>query len=156
MLCSPSCIPQNGFYLPDRKGTFHSKTWLTSQDVQSCVLSKEVLFCNFHKSAPAKSCSGSESPQVIIKWLKHYFHPVHMPLGQLPDLEKAQALSFTHFAPRCICIVCPWFYIFLQSKFPKMEKHTHQQHNVYFHQVTENYDQENQQVSIMKAFYLQS
>lgn len=47
-----------------------------------------------------------------------------MPSGQLPHLEKAQTLLFTHFAPRCICIVYPWFYIFLQNKFPKTEKHT--------------------------------
>lgn len=37
--------------------------------------------------------------------------------------EKDQATLFTYFAPRCICIAYPWFYIFLQSKSPKMEKH---------------------------------
>lgn len=49
-----------------------------------------------------------------------------------PDITlwNDQATLFTYFAPRCICIVYPWFCIFLQSKSPKMEKHTYEPCNV--------------------------
>lgn len=39
-------------------------------------------------------------------------------------VEKWSSHVATYFAPRCICIVYLWFYIFLQSRFPKTRKWT--------------------------------
>lgn len=58
------------------------------------------------------------------KVVKIYFQLI-CPWAWYPYFANDQAILFTHFAPRCTCIVYPWFCIFLQSKFPKMEKHTH-------------------------------
>lgn len=97
------------------------KVLSTSQHGCGCVFSKEVPFSSFHKSVPAKTCSSFKNPWLTQTWLNIYFSSCVV----WPDiiLSSDPATLFTYFAPRCICTVYPWFYIFLQSKCPKMEKH---------------------------------
>lgn len=97
----------------------HPQALPVSQKVWGCLF-KGAAFLQFPEKCPARTYSSLEKPLVISQ--KFTSSPSVLMKSTWYSLKNDQVTLFTYFVPRCICIVYPWFYIFLQSKFPKTEK----------------------------------